>query len=198
MDKNINTEQKILQAAIKVFIQNGFDGARMQQIADEAGMNKALIHYYFKNKENLFERIFLEKRNDFLPKMNAMFFSKDLDFIEKMELYVENHMLLLQKNPYLPKFLACNAHKHPKVMDLLPSEFAEGILAYFELEIAAGRVRKVDPRQFMISMLAMCIFPFAFKNVISHIIKLDENGYEQLMQARSKEVKQYIRMILTP
>lgn len=198
LDKNINTEEKILQAAIKIFMRDGYDGARMQEIADEAGMNKALIHYYFKSKEKLFEKIFLEKRNDFLPRINALFFSVELSFIEKMELYVENYMMLLLKNPYLPKFLACNAHKHPNFMDMLPSEFVQGLLTYFELEITSGRIRKVDPRQFMISVLGMCIFPFAFRNVMSHIMQMGEEDFERLIQARSAEVKQYVRCILTP
>ncbi len=198
MDKNINTEQKILQAATKVFIRDGYDGARMQEIADEAGMNKALIHYYFKSKEKLFERIFLEKRNDFLPKMSALFFSADLNFIEKIELYVENYMQLLVKNPFLPRFLACNAHKHPNFMEMLPAESVQGMLTYFELEITSGKIKKVDPRQFMISILGMCIFPFVFRNVISHIMQMDEQGFEQLIQVRSVEIKQYVRSILTP
>lgn len=198
MDKNINTEEKILQAAIKIFMRDGYDGARMQEIADEAGMNKALIHYYFKSKEKLFEKIFLEKRNDFLPRINALFFSVELTFIEKMELYVENYMMLLMKNPYLPKFLICNAHKHPNFMEMMPSEFVRGLLTYFELEITSGRIRKVDPRQFMISVIGMCIMPFAFRNVISHIMQMGEADFEQLIQTRSTEVKQYVRCILTP
>lgn len=198
LDKNSNTEQRILQAAIAVFLRDGYDGARMQQIAQEAGMNQALIHYYFRSKEKLFEKIFSEKMKDFLPRVHALFFSPDLTFVEKLELYIENYMELLKNNPFVPRFMACNAHKYPAFMALLPTDFAESMLAYFRIEIESGRIRQVDPRQFFLSLLGMCIVPFAFRPVVSQIMHLDEAGFDALLRERTEEIKEYIRRILIP
>ena len=96
-----STEQIILEAAKKVFVRKGMAGARMQDIADEAGINKALLHYYFRNKEKLFEMIFMEAAEKFFPRINAIFDS-DQPLFEKIESFCEEYISVVMENPYLP------------------------------------------------------------------------------------------------
>src|SRR4249920_2351657 len=101
---DVSTEEKILSAAKKVFISRGMAGARMQDIADEAGINKAMLHYYFKNKEKLFEVIFMEAAAQLFPRINEIFFS-DYSLFEKIERFCEEYMAVVMENPYLPLFV---------------------------------------------------------------------------------------------
>ncbi len=96
-------EQRILSAAKKVFINKGMTGARMQDIADAAGINKALLHYYFRSKEKLFETIFKEAVQGFLPRVNQIFESNKTIF-EKIEMFCKEYIDQIRKTPYLPIF----------------------------------------------------------------------------------------------
>src|SRR5258706_4583523 len=102
--KNKTTEERILDAARKVFVRNGMSGARMQDIADEAGINKALLHYYFKNKRKLFEEIFMEAADELFPRINKIFRSEESLFV-KIERFCDEYISVVLENPYLPLFV---------------------------------------------------------------------------------------------
>ena len=102
--QNSSTEQNILDAAISVFQKKGMAGARMQEIADEANINKAMLHYYFRNKQQLFEAVFMQAFQKFAPQMNGIFNSEDSVF-EKINGFAESYISFVIENPYLPTFL---------------------------------------------------------------------------------------------
>src|SRR3982751_3647938 len=101
MRKDLSTEEKILSAAKKAFLTKGMDGARMQDIADKAGINKALLHYYFRSKDRLFEMIFLEEARKFMPRIATIMLS-ELTLFEKIEKFVDQYIDTLSQNPLLP------------------------------------------------------------------------------------------------
>src|SRR5215831_5817845 len=103
-----NTEKRILAAAKKVFLTKGMDGARMQDIADAAGINKALLHYYFRSKEKLFEKIFTEAMSGLFPKINSILESEQTVF-EKIEMICGEYIDQIQQTPYLPMFILSEA-----------------------------------------------------------------------------------------
>ena len=98
------TEEKIFEAATEVFIEKGMDGARMQDIATHAGINKALLHYYFRTKDQLFNVVFEMISRKILKKF-APVFDKNLTLEEKIRFFFREHITFLQKNPKLPAFL---------------------------------------------------------------------------------------------
>lgn len=110
-----STEQRILSAAKKVFISKGMAGARMQDIADAAGINKALLHYYFRSKEKLFEMIFKEVVKEFLPKINLIFES-DKNLFEKIDMFCTEYIEQIRKTPYLPVFILNEINQQPEVL----------------------------------------------------------------------------------
>src|SRR5680860_1428715 len=151
--KKDNTEEKILHAAQTVFIQKGMDGARMQEIANEAGINKALLHYYFRTKQKLFEAIFKKVFKQIFPKIETFILS-DLPFEEKLGVFIDNYIDLLIKNPYFPAFIL--------------------------KEMEAGRIRKMDPRDLMINLLGLSTFPFAAKPLMKIMFfENDNKAYNQ-------------------
>lgn len=107
------TETRILEAAKKVFIRKGLDGSRMQEIANEAGINKALLHYYFRSKQKLFEAVFSYAFIKFLPKVTEVL-NADMPFLKKIEIFIDNYIDLLIENPFLPIFILNELYRQPE------------------------------------------------------------------------------------
>jgi len=103
VERNL-TEEKIIQSAEEIFLEKGFDGARMREISERAGINKGLLHYYFKGKDKLFERIFYTAFNRMIGRMDQLI-EQDIPIDEKMSLFVDRYLDFLEKHPSLPRFL---------------------------------------------------------------------------------------------
>jgi TetR/AcrR family transcriptional regulator len=155
MKKDLSTEQKILNAAKKVFLTKGMDGARMQDIADEAGINKALLHYYFRSKDKLFEQIFMEVVSAFLSSIFTILESSDTTLFEKIELFCHEYISQEIKTPYVPVFIWNEINRQPKAFlkKVLGNNKppVSKVLAQIEKEIKAGIIRPVAPLQLMIN-----------------------------------------------
>ena len=119
MSTKNSTEKQILEAAQKVFVLKGFDGARMQEIADEAGINKSLLHYYFRSKENLFESIFIDAFMKVQANL-ADLVSSDRPFLEKIQNFIDLYLDILTANPYLPAFVSHEVNRNPeKILSII-------------------------------------------------------------------------------
>ena len=195
MKKDSTTEEKILAAAKKVFISNGMAGARMQDIADEAGINKALLHYYFKNKEQLFEKIFFEVSQRFWPHLNSIIES-DQPLFEKIESFCTAYIDKVIQNPYLPLFVIYEMNQRPA--QFIKKMFHGNIpnpaklMAQIEQEAKAGKIKPVHPAHLMMNMISMCIFPFMGKPMMLATMKITDSAFNALMEQRKKEVPKFI------
>lgn len=195
-EKDKDTSEKILAAARKVFLVEGMAGARMQDIADEAGINKALLHYYFKNKEKLFEVIFLQEAQKFFPKIN-MIFQSDLPLFEKIHRFVGEYIDEILESPYLPLFVMNEINRDPdkflyKVWgkDKLPGP--EKFLKQIEQEVKKGAIKPISPLHLLMNMISMCIFPFVGKPMFMRNLGLDEIQFKQIMKQRKEEIPKFI------
>lgn len=196
MVKEKSTEEKILEAAKKVFVTRGMAGARMQDIADEAGINKALLHYYFRNKEKLFEVIFMQSAQKLFPKINSIFES-DAPLFEKIENFCEEYITIISENPYLPMFVLNEVSKNPETFlqtfwnqqsSPRPNKFLEQV----EKEIKKGTIKKISPLHLLINLISMSIFPFVGKPMIQYAMGLDELQFKNIMEQRKKEIPKFI------
>ena len=193
--QDTTTEQKILDAARKVFIAKGMAGARMQDIADEAGINKAMLHYYFRSKEKLFETIFKELSIEFLPRVNAIFES-DLSLFEKIEVFCSEYISRMMENPFIPLFIVNEINKQPEIF--LKKMWGGKrpqigkFLQQIETEIKKGAIERIHPAQLMLNMVSMCIFPFIGKPLCQMVMGINESGYRKLMEERKTLVPQFI------
>lgn len=196
LKKDQSTEEKILIAAKNVFMTKGMAGARMQDIADEAGINKALLHYYFRNKDKLFETIFLQEAQKFFPRIN-MIFESDLPLFEKIEKFCDEYISEIQQNPYLPWFVMNELNREPdKFMYKIwgktnlprPQKFLEQI----EREIKKGTIKRISPLHLLMHLLGMTIFPFIAKPMFLRNLHLDELQFRQIMEQRRKEIPKFI------
>src|SRR5215208_4952795 len=112
MAKDNDTEVRILNAARTVFIRNGTAGARMQEIAEEAGVNQALLHYYFRSKERLSEAVFREAAGRMLP-IVVRTLGSDLTIGEKIDRIVETYIDTMSRSPFLPGYILSELHHRP-------------------------------------------------------------------------------------
>ena len=194
--KDQSTEEVILQAARNVFIKKGMFGARMQDIADEAGINKALLHYYFESKDKLFEKVFMEAAGHLFPKVNEVF-NSDAGLFEKIEKFCDEYITVVMENPYLPLFVMNEVHQNPeyfmkKVWAAKTKPDPSKFLAQIDAEVKKGTIKPVSPLQLMMNLLSMTIFPFIAKPIIQMNLGLDEFQFRHAMEQRKKEIPKFI------
>jgi TetR/AcrR family transcriptional regulator len=193
--KDQTTEEKILAAAKKVFVVKGLAGARMQDIADNAGINKALLHYYFRSKEKLFEVIFKEAAIRLFPRINAVL-SSDLPLFDKIRQFANDYIEIMIENPYLPLFVLNEINKQPlafsKKMFGTNRPPVHKLAGQIEKEIIAGLIKPISPIHLIINMLSMCIFPFLGKPMIQLVMNIDEIQFKNMMEQRKKMIGDFI------
>jgi len=194
-EKDLTTEEKILEAAKKIFLAKGLDGARMQDIADEAGINKAMLHYYFRSKEKLFEKIFTEVANHFFPKLMAILIS-DRSIFEKIESFCEEYINQVIQTPYVPIFILNEINRQPeaflnKVLNIRKPP-VDQFLKQLEKERKQGIIKRIEPIELLVNVMSLCIFPFVARPIIQLISGKDRDQFNEMMERRKKEVPRII------
>lgn len=191
-----DTELQILEAARKVFVRKGFDGARMQEIADEAGINKALLHYYFRSKDKLFEAIFAEAFQQLGTELNALFIKED-SFIKIIDAFIDKYIDLLLKNPYLPLFVINELSQRPgRLFNTFKNHIPNPELLFKALEKAVKKkeIRKINPQHFILTLLGACIFPFIARPIMTgFLFKNNQKSYDIFLNERKAEVLDFIK-----
>jgi TetR/AcrR family transcriptional regulator len=190
-----NTEDKILEAAQTIFIQKGMDGARMQEIANEAGINKALLHYYFRTKQKLFEAIFSKVFNQIFPDIRSLIFSEK-PFEERLGAFVERYIDLLLRNPFLPAFILKEINRDPDFLASIIKKQGinpEEMLQMIEREMEAGTICRMDSRDLIVNILGLSIFPFAARPLMQIMFfSNSKKEYKEFLVKRKETVKIFI------
>ena len=193
--KKDNTEEKILAAARNVFIHKGMDGARMQEIADEAGINKALLHYYFRSKQKLFEAIFKSVFGKIMPNIMLMV-NSDKPIEDKLAAFIENYIDILTTTPFLPTFILKEIHRDPEFLAGMIKESGinpRQIITMFKQEMDKGTIRKMDPRDLIINIISLSVFPIAGKPLLSEMFfEKDKANYDEFIEKRKVTIKEFI------
>lgn len=194
------TEDRILEAARQTFQNNGFEGTTMQEIADSAKINKAMLHYYFRSKEKLFDKIFQELFVNFLNSVGSIF-DTDISYLDKIRLFISAHIDFLIKNPHLPTFIMHEINRNPKLLinamslnndDNRFRKFIQDTLK----EIQNGQIKAVDPRHLFINILSLNIFPIVAKPLFMSVLRTDQAGYSDFLEERKTVIFNTIRELL--
>jgi len=204
------TEQRILDAAHAVFVRRGTEGARMQEIAEEAGVNKALLHYYFRSKDRLAEAVFRRAARELFPPIVAILGS-DLPIDEKVRRVVHHELDTLRRSPHLPGYILGEVHQHPERAQQLINALtgiqldgvAPGIFARLGAqigeEIRAGRMRPMDPRQFLVNLVSLCIFPFAARPMLAVMLGVEsDEAFGAFIEERKRELPGFFLRGIAP
>ena len=199
--KKDNTEEKIIEAATDVFVQKGMDGARMQEIADRAGINKALLHYYFRSKEKLFDASFTKLVGIAFPRIGQILLS-DIPIADKIEQVIDTYIELLLKHPFLPAFIITEMNRDatPFFTFIERNGFSiTPILRMIEEAMDQGKIRKMRPEHLMANVIGLCVFPFAARPMIRHVVfEGDEKDLNQFLNERKEEVKLFVIKAIQP
>ncbi len=189
------TEQRIFHAAHELFVQKGLDGAKMQEIADRAGINKALLHYYYRSKEKLYEQVAKAVLSRALPAVRNMIESED-PLEEKIARFIDFYIDLISRNPFVPLFVINELNKHPDRFfeTILPKELPKPQVFIRQVEeaVAAGRLQPVRPKHLLVNIVSMCVFPIVAKPMMSIMLGLDAQEAKQFLSERKEEVKKFV------
>ena len=194
-EKQIATEKQIIEAARSVFIKKGMAGARMQEIADKAGINKAMLHYYFRSKEALFSSIFMDAFNQIIPAINNII-NEEMSLFVKIKNFTSTYLTLLNEHPFLPAFVINELNHNPTFIKKLienkqlpqPTVFIQQI----KNEIKMGSIRDISPQQLIVNMISMCLFPFIAKPMFTNVFQMQEKQFAAMMENRAEEIANFI------
>ena len=198
MDKLQNTEDKILEAAHLVFHQKGFNGTRMQEIADQAGINKALLHYYFKNKESLFERVFEETFSRLTAKMAEIFLS-EMTLMSKIELFVNFYLNFISRHSYIIQFIINALQDKPEQLRAIIIKqhvCPEQLLGQIHKQLKDELNLEIDPLHLYANILGLVIFPVIAKPLLQSLFQIPEERMNLFFEERKKIVPIFIAQAL--
>ncbi len=193
------TETKIKLAAEKVFLERGYDRAKIRDIAEEAGVNIALVNYYFRSKEQLFKSIYLETFGAFFGTMVSLL-NEETPLEVKVWKIVDRYTDFLIANPLVPMFILAEHGKNGA--DFFKQLGVKGMLESARMtrqlreEAERGNIRSMDPVQFVMSVLGSVVFPFMARPIISYVGDLDDDGFLAFLQERKRIVPEMIMAYL--
>ena len=186
-------EQQILEAAEREFLKKGYDGARTTSIAKAAGVTHAMLHYYFRTKEQLFERFIDKKMSEVVPLLTHLFGNSDLPLVERIEKTISVHFDFVATNPDLPRFLINEILPYKERCDLFYSKVANFLYLFNNLQrevneaAARGEVEQFNVLLLFQSILSLNIFPSLMANMIENLMSNNEQSMKEIFAQRKAE-----------
>ena len=204
-----DTEQRILEAARRVFIRGGTAGARMQEIAAEAGVNQALLHYYFRSKERLSAAVFGQVASRLFPSL-IQILGADAPLEAKINRIIEAYLDTFSRHPFLPGYLLSEMHHHPeRVAQMLATATGgdprtdiarvfETVSRQIKKEVKAKRMRPIAAEQFVVNLISLCIFPFAARPMLGFMLGMDAAAFARFIDERKRQLPNFFHSALQP
>lgn len=204
-----DTEHRILDAAHTVFVRRGTAGARMQEIAQEAGVNKALLHYYFRSKNRLAEAVFRRVATGLFARAGGIL-GGDENLETKVRRIIGLYLDQLARTPYVPGYvigeLAQHADRPHQLLDAVRQfrdeahapDFIAALARQLRAEARRGTIRPIPVEQFIVNLVSLCIFPFAAKPLIATVLQLDERGFARFVEERKRTLPTFFLDALRP
>jgi len=172
------------------------DGARMQEIANEAGINKALLHYYFRTKNKLFEKVFSLVFGDVLHVIEQAV-TKETDFEQFLENFIRQYIRLLKNKPFIPQFVIHELNRKPeRIVAQIQNKnvIKQQLFNIIEKAVKEKIIRPIQPVHLVTNILALCIFPFVAKPMVKGLaLDDDEKKYKQYINERPDEVVAFVK-----
>ncbi|MDB4951114.1 MAG: regulatory protein TetR [Gemmatimonadetes bacterium] len=194
-------EERILAAAHAVFLKRGTYGARMQEIADEAGVNKALLHYYFRSKERLAEAVFQHAIGQIMPRVFGIVGS-DLALEAKVHAVVEAELEFFSAHPYLPGYVLAEANFNPERIQKM---FARGgapplgkLQEQLDEAAATSTMRPMRAQQFLVNLVSLLVFPFAARPLLDVLLGTGGDGFRDFIEERRGYLAEFVLRGMRP
>lgn len=200
-EKELDTEQKIKEAARKIFQQNGFAGAKTRDIAVEAGINLALLNYYFRSKKKLFDIIMLETMHSFFSGLLVTLNDEKTTLKEKVSLVVAHYIDLLTANPNVAPFILNTVRENPEdflaKMGMLEKAKNSVFLNQFMEGIMNGEIPPINPIHFMMNVMGLIVFPFIAQPMLTAVTGVPIESMVDIIQERKRLIPLWVEAMLT-
>ena len=198
-------EQAILEVAERLFLEKGFAMTSTTEIAKEVGCNQALVHYYFRTKDNLFNVIFEQKFKSFFQAVFEMKTMGNLSFQDKLRHIIESHFDLLRKNPKMPALILNELSRRPDQINVLreklhtlPEQLFAELEKELQVEIKKGNIRDISMMDIIISMLSLNIALFVIMPIAEKMLQINEIQKDFMITHRRSENVEFILKSLRP
>lgn len=190
-----SAEEKIKKAARELFMRKGYAATRTRDIADEAGINLALLNYYFRSKEKLFHEVMLEKMQQFFGLLLPIISDAETKLQTKIELIVGNYIDLLIANPDLPLFVLSEMKLHPqKIAEILPIQKLTPDISF--IKQLKEKKPGINPLHFLMNILGMTIFPFVARPAFDALASRNKIELDILLKERKKMIPVWVKAML--
>lgn len=197
---DLSTEEKIKNAARTVFHKKGFAAARTRDIAEEAGINLALLNYYFRSKEKLFNIVMLETFQSFFSSVSDFFNHPDSSFEEKIEQFASGYIDLLFSEPEIPLFIMSEIRNNPedliKNTDIKRAVFQSVFAQQYNILVQEGKIKEPNFIQFMMNLMGLIVFPFVAAPLLKSISGLTDEQFNSVIETRKKLIPVWMKAIL--
>lgn len=182
--KDRSSEEKILSTAISIFLDKGYDGARMQEIADKAEINKALLHYYYRNKENLFVKSFEKIFNEFFSRLLGILFSS-ADISKAIHQLADEQRTFIAAHEQIPLFLINTMKRHPKMIHQVLTEIKAPLVARTMMEKVAAmkNISGEEVRHWWVSFMSLRLMPEIASDLFQTMLDLDAKSYSEFKES---------------
>lgn len=206
-EKNNNKdgmEISILNAAEQLFLEKGFNGVSTTQIAQKVGCNQALIHYYYRTKANLFQKVF-ENKLKYIISLFEIIDDKNLSFQEKLVIKIKSHFDALAQNPLLPMFVLNEIRSNSSTISIIRETFKKEapilinrVEEELKIEINAKRIRNISALDLLMNIISLNIFVFLTRPIMEFVFLIDENKKNEMLENRKQEIVNTILNSLRP
>ena len=190
------TDTIILRAAREIFIEKGLAGARMQEIADAAGINKSLLHYYYRSKEQLFEAVFNQVFNELAPLL-FMLLKDDSNLLDTIRNFFKIHLEFLRRNPRLPFFIIGEMERVPKLFSKIFSDKGVNVSALInekvEKAVAAGLIKPISGEELILNMISLSAFQFAAAPIFQSVVgTFPADSFDDFIEQRKTSLAEFV------
>lgn len=200
-----STEEKIKDTARELFLEKGLRGTTIREVAEKAGVNVALVNYYFRTKNKLFIAIFKEKFLTFNEAGYHIMTNEEKPFLERVEDFIDHYIELTLNQPNLPIFVLSELHFNDELKEVLANiksttknKYVGILQKNINQEVAAGRMRAINYMKLEVSMMAMMTFPFLTRKMITRVEGLSDKAFEAFVLDWKEHVKTMILTFLKP
>jgi TetR/AcrR family transcriptional regulator len=195
------TEEKIFEAATIVFEEEGLTGARMQNIADRAGINKSLLHYYFRTKDHLFEAVFTKLAKKMFAKFSPIF-ETNLTLEEKIRFFFKEHIAFMQQNPKLPGFILNEINHNPQrikklIKNIEFNKIRTTLLEQHKEELDKYNISEETLLQIIVTIISLSVFPFAAKGILEVVFENFGVDFDEYVEKRKDFAADFVIKAIT-
>lgn len=199
--EDLDTEERIFEAAQAVFLESGFDGARMKEIARRAEINHSMLHYYFRTKGQLFGAVFRRAAMQFMPPLTDVLRS-NLPLLEKIDYFVGQYLDTIRASPHIPGFIIQELRRNPDALREIAGSIGGDLIDRLRADIfeavETGLIRPITPEDLFANLVGLCVWPFIARPMLETLFEAGGSDFESFLEGRHNSVRSFMRHALTP